>query len=770
MNFSTKAQTLKNLKQIGINVPKLKIFKVNDYIKNKKVIINNIKNSFSGKVALRSSSAKEDLFKKTNAGKYKSFLNIETKNLAQIENTIDQIISDFDKNFKNEFFVQEMVKNVKMSGVCTTRDIHSKLPYFVVNYSKGKDTTSVTSGKANTMTFNYLENKYFKINDKNKNKIISISNKLIKIFNNDSLDIEFAINKKNQLFILQVRPIYFKNERKKISRANLNNILIKLKKKINKLKKKQYDLFGNTTYFGVMPDWNPAEIIGIKPKPLALSLYKEIITDHIWSSNRKSIGFKDLSSHHLMTTFFGTPFIDVRIDFNSWIPSKLNPYLTEKLMKFYLYKFKNNKDFHDKIEFEILYTCYTLSTKKKIFTELVNRGFSRYEINEILKNLRTINLNCIKQYNTNHELIKKLIKKQIQISKSKIHEINKIYFLIEDCKKYGTFAFCGIARCAFIAVEMLNSFVNEKIISEKEKSSFLNSIETVNKKMQLDINKLSKSNFIKKYGHLRPDTYEISNLNYKDGYKNYFQNVKKFRSLKKKEPFKLNFKQIEKINKKLKLNKLQINAKQLLKFIKDSIELREYSKFIFSKNIDMVFGYLKNFGKKYSIRTNDLSFLEISKILNLHYNLDVGETIKYLKQEISNNRKIYNINSKISLPDIITDEKSIYLFNSTKTKINYVTNNLTSGKLFTYNKNLNYKKIEHKILCIENADPGYDFVFNFNIKGLITRFGGANSHMAIRCAELNIPALIGVGEKNYQNIIDSNYIEIDCKSKKFNLI
>ena len=69
-----------------------------------------------------------------------------------------------------------------------------------------------------------------------------------------------------------------------------------------------------------MPDWNPAEIIGIKPKPLALSLYQEIITDHIWSSNRKSIGFKDLGAHHLMTTFFGTPFVDVRIDFNSWLP------------------------------------------------------------------------------------------------------------------------------------------------------------------------------------------------------------------------------------------------------------------------------------------------------------------------------------------------------------------------------------------------------------------------------------------------------------------
>ena len=30
----------------------------------------------------------------------------------------------------------------------------------------------------------------------------------------------------------------------------------------------------------------------------------------------------------------------------------------------------------------------------------------------------------------------------------------------------------------------------------------------------------------------------------------------------------------------------------------------------------------------------------------------------------------------------------------------------------------------NKIILIENADPGFDWLFNFNIKGLITKFGG----------------------------------------------
>ena len=40
-----------------------------------------------------------------------------------------------------------------------------------------------------------------------------------------------------------------------------------------------------------------------------------------------------------MTNFFGTPYIDVRVDFNSWIPKELSSKLSKKLVNFYLKKF-----------------------------------------------------------------------------------------------------------------------------------------------------------------------------------------------------------------------------------------------------------------------------------------------------------------------------------------------------------------------------------------------------------------------------------------------
>jgi phosphoenolpyruvate-protein kinase (PTS system EI component) len=73
--------------------------------------------------------------------------------------------------------------------------------------------------------------------------------------------------------------------------------------------------------------------------------------------------------------------------------------------------------------------------------------------------------------------------------------------------------------------------------------------------------------------------------------------------------------------------------------------------------------------------------------------------------------------------------------------------------------------IENKIVCIESADPGYDFIFNHKINGLITAFGGPNSHMSIRCNEFNIPAAIGIGEKKFHQLIKNNTLYLNCEKQ-----
>ena len=102
-------------------------------------------------------------------------------------------------------------------------------------------------------------------------------------------------------------------------------------------------------------------------------------------------------------------------------------------------------------------------------------------------------------------------------------------------------------------------------------------------------------------------------------------------------------------------------------------------------------------------------------------------------------------------------------------KPNFITLNAIFGETIEL-KDQNLNKIKGKILLIKNADPGYDFVFNYEIKGLITQYGGANSHMAIRCLELNIPAAIGVGQFQYENLKLNKKIMIDCAKKNIKIL
>ena len=61
--------------------------------------------------------------------------------------------------------------------------------------------------------------------------------------------------------------------------------------------------------------------------------------------------------------------------------------------------------------------------------------------------------------------------------------------------------------------------------------------------------------------------------------------------------------------------------------------------------------------------------------------------------------------------------------------------------------------------------------FSIPIKGLITKYGGPNSHMAIRAAEKNIVSVFGVGDDLFNQIQQTKTLEIDPKNKKlyFNL-
>ena len=69
------------------------------------------------------------------------------------------------------------------------------------------------------------------------------------------------------------------------------------------------------------------------------------------------------------------------------------------------------------------------------------------------------------------------------------------------------------------------------------------------------------------------------------------------------------------------------------------------------------------------------------------------------------------------------------------------------------------------IVVVDQADPGWEWLFSQTIRGIVTAQGGANSHLAVRCAELGIPAAIGLGEDGVQALRDFALIRLNCIGK-----
>jgi glutamine kinase len=779
-SFSTKSA---NLLQLQGKLRSAKIlpqfsFSIEEWKKNSTAVLNNLKKiEWSNQhLIVRSSSANEDSEFSSGAGAFDSVGNVF--GFENVKNAIETVSKSFEKNLSQSdcVFVQPFLSNVKMSGVCFTVELNSGNPYFVINYddSSGK-TDSVTSGATNKLkTFYCFKHAKVVPEDKNLNAILKLANELERITGSSKLDIEFAIDSADQLFLLQVRPVA-KIYEQVSDVEDSNGILDRAHSFFQKVSQRNPLLHGDRTILGVMPDWNPAEIIGVKPRALSFSLYKELVTDAIWAYQRDNYGYKNLRSFPLIHDLGSHPYVDVRVCFNSFLPKDLDSQISEKLVNYYLNYLAENPSLHDKVEFEIVLSCYSFDIDQKLAV-LKQNDFSDFECEQIRKSLKNLTNRIIHSKNglwkQDLEKVQKLAERRELVANSDLDTVSKIYWLVEDCKRYGTLPFAGLARAGFMAVQILKSFIKVGIISRAEFDSFMLQLNTVGSMAGKDVLEMSKDEFIEKYGHLRPGTYEITSPRYDEAPDLYFdwkkidQDKKSAKAHSVPGNFSLTLDQFRKIGALIKENDLDMEALELFDFIKSAIEGRESSKFEFTKNVSLILQEIEKLGKEFGISKEDLSYLDYRTISHLYSSSDSPKSV--LLSSIELGKKKYERAKGLCMPPLIVRAEDVFHFHLMDCQPNFITGKKVTGESVLL-KDLGVK-IEGKIVFIPSADPGYDWIFSKNIVGFVTMFGGANSHMAIRAAELNMPAVIGAGESLFHEWLNSNRIELDCLNQKVSLL
>lgn len=772
----TKAAMLQYLKENIATINILPVLRVSsiDFFDNTTEIVNLVLEFAQNKLLIiRSSSTNEDTGLYSNAGKFESILNVRPE-YEDVKNAIERVYHSYDTDENQEILIQPMLRNIRKSGVAFTADMDTFADYYIVNYYEGDDSAAVTGGSSDVLkTYIRYKHSAFSVYDEDMKNLLHDCN-MIEVFLDDTaLDIEFAITQEGTVYILQVRPIA-RGQKMCEAKVDLAPALNRIYRKAQKLSTRHPFLLGDTTCFGVMPDWNPAEILGVRPKKLSISLYKELITDNIWAHQRYDYGYRDLTMHPLMISFCGVPYIDTRITFNSFVPQSLNERIAEKLVNYYLDKLSQYPAYHDKIEFEIVFSCYYLGIHDRL-KELLVHGFNENEITRIEFSLLELTNDIISPdsglYRKDIQKIAVLEKNYDKIVMSDISLVDKIYWLIEECKAYGTLPFAGAARAGFIAVQFLKSFVSIGIISQEEYDAYMNSLDTVNKKMNRDLRRvvkgeLDKREFLDKYGHIRPGTYDIMSKRYDEAFDEYFGQGVSLDREEMENGFSFTEAQMSRIQMELEQNGLLITAKELLVFIKESIEGREHLKFVFTKSVSKILQLIEELGIRADISKEDMAYLDISIVKQLYVDLYTGDISTVFKENIEHNKIQYRSAVQLRLPSMIVKPEDVYSFWLLSEEPNFITQKSVTADTVVLESKIDAAKLEGNIIFIQAADPGYDFLFSKGIGGLVTQFGGVNSHMAIRCAELGIPAVIGVGEKNYTEWSRCSRMTVDCLKKQ----
>jgi len=783
----TKGQTLQKLspKLEGLifSVPETHILNVSDWMRNQANCLKVLDNKFgTSSLVVRSSASDEDGVNSAKAGEYDSVLNVSSKDRKLLATSIEKVVHSYlSKGLvveEQEVLIQSMVTDVDCSGVIFTHDLNTGAPYYVVNYDDSSGSTeSVTSGSGeySNRTLYIHRSSVDKIKSARFKVLIDAVKQLESIIGCDFLDIEFAINKNLQTFLLQVRYITTQPNWNRGIVRSINFELLGVSSFVKNRLKRIDGVYGDSSVLGQMPDWNPAEMIGRAPRSLSLSLYRKLITDNAWRIARERMGYCVPKGQPLMVSLAGQPFIDTRLSFHSYLPKGLPSSMATKLVNEWIERLKKNPQLHDKVEFDVAITTFTFDLDEQI----AKLGLSLNEDEREVFKKKLIELFYPLISGNGQGSIKEALQDIEYLSNIELPSRQAgplgLKIIIDDCVNFGTIPFSILARHGFIAKSLLLSLVSLDIISYEDMNNFLADVRTIAGDMLDDLNSVkigekSNSDFMKKFGHLRPGTYDILSLRYDQTDSFNSQEINSGSSGEIKSKFEFSPDQRQKIESLLIENNFTgVSFDKLINYIKEAISGREYGKFVFTKSVSAMLEIIADFGELNNLSRDEMSHVPVDEILNVGIESSRETTEEKLRTIASENKSRHIVTSAIRLPQVLSDIADVHIIPFQVSLPNFITTKKINSSSLYLGLHQSSNDLSDKIVLIENADPGYDWIFSHPISGLITKYGGANSHMAIRCAEFGIPAAIGCGEQRFDRLVNSGTISLDCAAGTINV-
>jgi phosphohistidine swiveling domain-containing protein len=728
-------------------------------------------------VVVRSSALNEDTSLEFAPGVFISRLGVDAGNDEALRGAIDAVIASYwghpiakHADGANHVIVQTQCRAALLAGVMDTGDRES--PYVVVFFSRSGVTNAVTRGDSaeRVALYHGIENQ-----GSLQWRLLLLAAAEVAAKVGFRALIEFALDHDNVVHVFQARPIRTSSTAK-ISPAQ-NAVRLHLNDAL-----KQID--GASGPWSDMSDWNPAEMLGDRPRPLSTSLYEYLVTDSAWLTGRVSLGYRNISPAALLETVCGKPYVNIRRSFLSLTPAQLSDDLASRLVEDRVAALREAPELHDKVEHSLLFTSADVRAVSRT-QALRLRGFLQSEVNAIDGSLRDLTRHTLNRWSdlvhSDDAITKQLLAWRVRHeldtsgwrSASEISEY--VTTALRVCRDRGVVPFARQARLAFMGQDILNGLAEEAALDADWIANWWRGTNSISNELAQALSFTAngvwtRERFNAEFGHLRPRTYDITCPRY-DTIRDLPYPTRDLDIATIPEPI-LSSHEAKSFAKAFARIGSSIDTPTFLSLTRKASTAREQTKFAFSAILSDVLEAIAALGEMVGLTREALSMLTLGDLTQLTAASGSLRQVELLQRTVFARHNDWTAAQAVEMPDLIFSSADLLTVRHYVARPNYITQDRVCANVLHLATPFlrDGQSVDGKIVLVEAADPGMDWLFSLRIAGLITQYGGALSHMAVRCLELGIPAAIGCGLPEFRRVAQATTICLDCAEERVEII
>jgi hypothetical protein len=686
-------------------------------------------------LAVRSDRADEDAMGASGAGRYRTCLDVRASDRDAVADAVDAVFASYaHARSIDEVFVQQQVVAVRDAAVAFTHALPDGAPYYVLSIARGPRSDHVTRGDTDVDTW-YFAREGLRIDTLTLQcrAYLDALREIESVVGTQPCEVEMVTDEANTIWLLQARPLA-------APRCDEAAVIV-LRRKIES---NLSALSPQPPLLGIMPDWNPAELLGEHPRPLARELFDTLITRRAWRIGRAVLGYARTPAVGLLQFHAGRPYVDARSSFRSLLPAGLDADVGERLMTAHCERLRAHPEYHDKIEFDVAFTVLTCRMRAA-FAARYPSVLDDAELALFEHALRRPTLAALDATLTDRLL--EGFARDLHLPPLKV-EPARLRHRLQRLELRTGVRFAVAARQAFALEALLQSAVEAGALDEACWRAFkqVAARDAAATAMHIDD------------GHVRAGTFDIAAPARRE-FAAHASAPAPTHDDDATASRPIDDAAARGLHDALRELGLEITPDALLAHYRRVLHARELGKFVLARGVSHALDALAALARARDVDRDEAGWLSLADLL------DPALDRCMLRERIERARAAHAVEARLRMPLLIRDVQ-LDTIHHAPGHANWLGRGRVDDVPTTVDAHTHPDSVPlHAIIAIASANPGFDWIFLRRPAALLTAFGGPNSHMAIRCAEAGVPALLGVGPEAFRRATSAARIRIDFEAR-----